>query len=105
MTVDFCLYYYISLDKPVIWSCPEIMNVEKSVDLVDNLTDSGQSNVVVCCVGENFGKKESCIRAIVLFICPEIYVYHLYDDNKDLVQDGKLDTLLLAKDITKVGMC
>lgn len=81
-----------------------IKDAAKSKSVVEHLISKKTEYIVVVCCGENLGTSNSAIRMIILLTYPDIYMYHLPDDDLNLVKDGELDTLLKDPNITKVRL-
>ncbi|XP_052270003.1 uncharacterized protein LOC127871281 isoform X2 [Dreissena polymorpha] len=90
-------------DQP--WREPvTIDDVEVSKCSMDDvISKSGDHNdITVMCCGEKFGSRESKLRLLALFSRPNIYIYHLNDENHELLQEGDVLKVLRSKSVTKV---
>ena len=89
--------------KVVKWEDPVyIKDAEQSNSAVDHIITNPPEFAVVVCAGENLDKATSSIRMIAILANPKIYLYHLPDENKSLVKEGKLDELLKSQNCPKV---
>ncbi|XP_052768030.1 uncharacterized protein LOC128208509 [Mya arenaria] len=89
--------------ETMVWKEPVMVTeAATSRTIVKDVIRQNPSHMVVVCCGEKFGNEDSKVRLIAVFEKPNIMVYYLDDDNREIVREGELNTLLNTRLIPKV---